>query len=98
MEIQNIDKKLAVDFIQSYHYSQIMPRLTKYYLGFYDSNKLCGVVTLGWGTQPLQTIKKIFPNHNLSTKDYLEIGKMCFLPEKNNTRNFGSQVCSMLKC
>lgn len=94
--IKNIDKEIAVDFVQKYHYSQIMPRLTKYYLGFYENNLLCGVVTLGWGTQPLQTIKKLFYKHDLKTEDYLEIGKMCFLPEKNNTQNFGSIVCSML--
>lgn len=96
IEIKQIEKDLAVDFVQKYHYSQIMPRLTKYYLGFYENDILCGVVTLGWGTQPLQTIKKIFYNDDLKTENYLEIGKMCFLPSKNNTRNFGSKVCSML--
>ena len=69
MEIKQINKDLAVSFVKSYHYSKIMPRLTKYYLGFYENDELCGVVTLGWGTQPLQTIKKIFYNHNLKTED-----------------------------
>lgn len=96
MKIKQIEKETAVDFVRKYHYSKIMPRLTKYYLGFYEKEKLCGVVTLGWGTQPLQTIKKIFYKHSLVTNDYLEIGKMCFLPEYNNTSYFGSKVCSML--
>ena len=96
MEIKQINKDLAVSFVKLYHYSKIMPRLTKYYLGFYEDDELCGVVTLGWGTQPLQTIKKIFYNHNLKTEDYFEIGKMCFLPKYNNNKNFGSRVCSML--
>lgn len=72
-----------------------MPKLTKKYLGFYEQNELVGVVTLGWGTQPTGTIKKIFYNHNFKTNDYLEIGKMCFLPDKNKT-NFGSKSISIL--
>ena len=95
--VKEIPKDIAVDFVKTYHYSQIMPRLTKYYLGFYEDNVLCGVVTLGWGTQPLQTIRKIFYKDDLKSSDYLEIGKMCFLPIKNNTQNFGSKVCSILK-
>lgn len=96
MLIREIDKEIAISFIRTYHYSKIMPRLTKYYLGFYEGEKLCGVVTLGWGTQPLQTIKKLFNKHEMKTQDYLEIGKMCFLPECNETRSFGSRVCSKL--
>ena len=87
---------MAVEFIQKYHYSKILPRITKYYLGFYLDDRLCGVVTLGWGTQPLQTIKKIFYKHQLVTKDYFEIGKMCFSPEFNGDKNFGSIVISKL--
>jgi hypothetical protein len=94
--IKQIDKEKAVNFVKKYHYSKIMPRLTKYYLGFYKEDKLCGVMTLGWGTQPLQTIRKIFYNHELNTEDYLEIGRMCFLPEYNNTKYFGSKACSVL--
>jgi hypothetical protein len=96
LHIKEIDKDLAVDFVREYHYSKIMPRLTKYYLGFYEQERLCGVVTLGWGTQPLQTIKKLFYKHDVKTQDYLEIGKMCFLPIHNNTKSFGSQVCALL--
>ena len=96
LEIKEIDKEQAVRFIRRYHYSKIMPRLTKYYLGFFKGEELCGVVTLGWGTQPLQTIKKVFYKHDLVTKDYLEIGKMCFSPKYNYTEYFGSTVCSML--
>lgn len=96
MIIREIDKDVAVTFIKKYHYSKIMPRLTKYYLGFYEEDELCGVVTLGWGTQPLQTIKKLFYNHNLESVDYLEIGKMCFTPKMNGNKNFGSRVCSAL--
>lgn len=96
MTLREIDKTEAIEFVRRYHYSKIMPRLTKFYLGFYEADRLCGVVTLGWGTQPLQTIKKLFHKHDVKTQDYLEIGKMCFIPELNDTRFFGSQVCSAL--
>lgn len=90
-----IEPELAISFIQKYHYSKILPRLTKHYLGMFTESKLCGVVTLGWGTQPLKTIQKLFPNYNFNTSHYLEIGKMCFLPEFNNS-NYGSQALSVL--
>lgn len=93
--IKEMNKDEATLFIQKYHYSKILPRLTKHWLGFYENNKLVGVLTLGWGTQPLQTIKKLFPTEDLVTNDYIEIGKMCFLPGKNNS-NFGSQAMSLL--
>jgi hypothetical protein len=73
-----------------------MPRLTKEYLGFYEDDGLVGVVTLGWGTQPLQTIRKLFPDTDLVTKDYYEIGKMCFSPMFNNNNQTGSQIISTL--
>ena len=95
MYIKEIDKDFAIKFVQTYHYSQIMPRLTKYWLGLFNGDVLCGVVTLGWGTQPLQTIKKLFPGQDFITSDYLEIGKMCFLPQFNNS-NFGSMALSLL--
>jgi len=95
MRLVEIHKNVAVPFIQSYHYSKILPRLTKKYIGYYEDDKLVGVVTLGWGTQPLQTIKKIFYKHTFETKDYYEIGKMCFHPDKNGG-NFGSQAISLL--
>jgi hypothetical protein len=93
--VKEISKKTAIDFIHTYHYSKILPRLTKFYLGYFEENVLVGVVTLGWGTQPLQTIKKIFYNHDMVTTDYYEIGKMCFLPEKNGG-NFGSLAMKLL--
>lgn len=95
--INEIAKEIGVDFVQRYHYSKILPRLTKHYLGLFIDNELAGVIMLGWGTQPLQTIKKIFYKHDLITTDYIEIGKMCFLPKYNGTQNFGSQAIKALK-
>lgn len=84
MEIIEIDKHTAINFVHQYHYSKILPRLTKYYLGIYENDELQGVFTLGWGTQPLHTIKKIFYKHDMVSENYIEIGKMCFLPKCNN--------------
>lgn len=95
LQIKHIDKKIAIDFIHKYHYSKILPRLTKHYLGYFEDDILVGVVTLGWGTQPLQTTKKILYNHDVVTTDYYEIGKMCFLPQKNGS-NFGSTAMKLL--
>lgn len=94
--ITEIDKDVAVEFIKKYHYSKIMPRLTRHYLGYHIDGRLVAVVTLGWGTQPLQTINKLFRGEGFKTEDYLEIGKMCIVPDLNNTKHFGSQLCSAL--
>ena len=70
--IEEIPKAEAIDFIQARLYSKVMPRLTKHFLGAYNEDELAGVITLGWGTQPLQTIRKLFPP--LVTQAYYEIG------------------------
>ena len=66
--IKEVDKFTATEFIQSLHYSKIMPRLTKHYLGCFLVDELVGVLTLGWGTQPKATINKLFTG--LDTSDY----------------------------
>lgn len=97
IEVEEISKELAVAVVHKYHYSKILPRLTKHYLGLFENGELMGVVTLGWGTQPLQTIKKLFPEEkNIVTNDYIEIGKMCFLPKKNQDSQFGSRAMSAI--
>ena len=88
--IQELDARTAVDFIQARHYSKVMPRLTKHYLGIYDGDILAGVLTLGWGTQPYNTIHKLFPS--LESKDYYEIGKMCM--DDEYPRNSETQMLS----
>jgi hypothetical protein len=67
-----------------------MPSITKHYLGFYVDDILKGVLTLGWGTQPRQTINKMFPG--LGSSDYYEIGKMCM--DDDMPRNSESQMLS----
>lgn len=83
-----ITKYEATEFIQKFHYSPVMPTATKHYLGFFIDDKLKGVITLGWGTQPRQTINKMFPG--LESKDYFEIGKMCM--DEDMPRNSESQM------
>ena len=94
--VNEIEKDVVIDFVQKYHYSKILPRLTKHYLGVFDGDAMIGAITLGWGTQPLQTIKKLFPDHNYKTEDYIEIGKMCFAPHVNNDSFSGSKIMSLL--
>jgi len=92
--IEIISKEQFVQMVYKYHYSKVLPKLTKIYLG---DSKLNAVVSLGWGVRPLHTIKKLFPS--LKTKDYLEIGKMCLNDDspKNSESMFISQIIKWLK-
>ena len=90
--IKEIDKKLALDMVKSYHYSNALPSINKHFVGFYLGDELVGVVTLGWGTRPLHTIRRLFPS--LETTDYYEIGRMCMTEEM--PRNSESQMLSQL--
>ena len=38
MRLVEIHKNVAIPFIQQYHYSKILPRLTKKYVGFYNED------------------------------------------------------------
>lgn len=92
-DIREIQKVDAVGFVHQHHYSPIIPRCTSHWLGGFLDGKLVAVMTLGWGTQPKQTIKKLFPE--CDTKDYFEIGKMCVLDEL--PRNTETQFISAVK-
>ena len=89
-KVYDISRFRATEFVQKYHYSPVMPKLTKHFLGFFLDGELRGVLTLGWGTQPRQTINKMFPG--LESKDYYEIGKMCM--DEDMPRNSESQMIS----
>lgn len=90
--IREIDKQTALDMIKHYHYSNTLPKINKHFIGFYLHGELVGVITLGYGTRPKHTIKRIFPS--LDTGDYLEIGRMCMTDEM--PRNSESQMISQL--
>ena len=96
-EIKEISRYHSTELIQTYHYSKVMPRLTKHFLGCFLKDELVGVLTLGWGTQPKATIAKLFDG--LDTKDYYEIGKMCMKPEmpKNSESQMLSGVINWMK-
>ena len=91
-EIKEIEKQTALEMIQKYHYSNTLPKLNKYFVGFFHQGELVGVVTLGWGTRPKHTIQRIFPS--LDANDYLEIGRMCMTEDM--PRNSESQMLSQL--
>jgi hypothetical protein len=59
-EVKLTNKAIATEFVQKYHYSPVMPAITKHYLGFYSESELKGVLTLGWGTKPRHTFNKMF--------------------------------------
>jgi len=101
-KIKKVDWRVATLFVQQRHYSAVMPKLTKHYLGAYVNDELVGVLTLGWGTKPRHTFGKIFPKVGILEKNketeefehdindwYYEIGKMCMKPEmpKNSELN-----------
>ena len=104
--VEKIHKVEAIELIQKYHYSPVMPGITKYYLGLFLNNKLKGVLTLGWGTKPRHTFNKMFPEVGvLDTDDndeflhdindwYYEIGKMCLSDDLNKNKIAGSQMVS----
>ena len=70
-----VGRGLARVLIARCHYSNVMPRITRFCVGGWKDNRLVAVMTLGFGTRPRHTIEGMFPS--LSTEDYLEIGKLC---------------------
>jgi len=46
--IKNINRYDATEFVQTWHYSKVMPKLTKHFLGIYNEDIMVGVLTLGW--------------------------------------------------
>jgi len=67
-KIKEISKYEAAELVQTYHYSKVMPTLTKYFLGCFLEDELVGVLTLGWGTQPRHTFNKLFPQEEILKK------------------------------
>ncbi len=77
-EVKPISKREFSEMVYRFHYSKVLPKLTKLFLGGFEDGELVAVMSLGWGVRPLHTIRRLFPS--LTTKDYYEIGKMC-LPD-----------------
>ncbi|KKN58793.1 hypothetical protein LCGC14_0548880 [marine sediment metagenome] len=95
--IDYISKNEAISLVQKYHYSKVMPRITKYCIGGFKNNELVAICTLGYGVRPLHTIRKCFPD--LTSKDYLEIGKLCVTDAmpKNTESYFIARIVKLIK-
>lgn len=97
MEIREVSRLDAMFIINKFHYSKVLPKLNKLFIGGFINGKQIAVMTLGWGVQPKATIKKIFPS--LDTKDYFEIGKLCLdecMP-RNSESEFISKCLNYIK-
>lgn len=95
--VDYISRKQALTLVAKFHYSKVMPRINKFYIGGFKDEKLVGIFTLGWGVRPLHTIKKLFPS--LSVENYFECGKLCMdesMP-KNSESNFIAKVIKLIK-
>lgn len=97
-EIKEVSREVATELVQANHYSPVMPKLTKHWLGVFREENLVGAITLGWGTKPLHTIQKVV-NKDMTSDDYYEIGKMCMLDTepRNSETQMLSQVVSWIK-
>lgn len=96
-KVKTINKDLALEMVKKYHYSNTLPKINKVFLGFYLENEIVGMLSLGYGTRPLHTLKNMFPT--LEVKNYLEIGRMCMTEEmpKNSESQMISKTVSWLK-
>jgi GR25 family glycosyltransferase involved in LPS biosynthesis len=95
--IRKIGKKDASEFVAAHHYRKTMPKLNRFYYGGFFGDRLVAIITFGFGTQPMATIKTMFPS--LGTKDYLEVGRLCLIDElpRNSESNFMSRVFQELE-
>jgi len=95
--VEFVSYNSAVSIIMKFHYSKVMPKITKFCIGGYIHNELVAVCTLGYGVRPFHTIKKIFPS--LGVKDYLEIGKLCLSDNcpRNTESYFISRIIKIIK-
>jgi hypothetical protein len=100
-DVREISRQQMQEFVNKWHYSCVMPRQTKLYLGGVRQDDISGdikaAISFGWGSRPLHTIRKLFPS--LTTKDYLDIGKMCMEDNepKNSESMFLAQAIKILK-
>ena len=61
-DVKVVNKQVALDMVKKYHYSNTLPKINKVFLGFFMNDEIVGLVTLGYGTRPLHTIKKNISN------------------------------------
>lgn len=75
MVVDIINRASADEFVRLHHYAVTPAPITQISIGLFVGNSLLGVSTWGYGTRPLHTIRKLFPD--LTSKDYLELGRLC---------------------
>jgi len=96
-EVKAITNRRAMEIINQWHYSKVMPRITKLCIGGFKDGELVAACTLGYGVRPKHTIKKMFPF--LTVQDYLEIGKLCVSDDmpRNTESYFISRIIKIIK-
>jgi hypothetical protein len=96
-EIRPISQLEAKQVIAKWHYSKVMPRITKMCFGGFVGNDLMAACTLGYGVRPLHTLKLAFPD--LEVPDYLEIGKLCLSDDMpaNSESYFMARMLGLIK-
>jgi hypothetical protein len=74
-----------------------LPRINKVFIGGFIDGELMAVMTLGYGTRPLHTIKIMFPT--LEVENYFEIGKLCVAEEmpRNTESEFIAKCIRYIK-
>ena len=97
MELKIISTREMSDFVERWHYSRSMPRLTKVCVGEFRGSALVSAISFGWGSRPLHTIRALFPS--LTTADYFEIGRMCLddAEPRNSESAFIAQAGAWLR-
>lgn len=95
--IREISIEPSRRLLVEYHYRKLFPRINKAFLGGFIEDELVGFMSLGYGTQPKNTIKKMFPS--LDVADYFEIGRLCMIEQmpKNSESHFISQCITFIK-
>ena len=83
--------------IQKHHYQKTLAPINVRFYGLFRDGHHIGVITFGYGTRPLHTIRNLFPS--LRAPDYLEIGRMCVLDSepRNTETQFLRMAESMLR-
>jgi hypothetical protein len=96
--LEEIELRVAAEFVLNHHYSKVMPKQTKLVLGAFKGKGglLVGVITFGWGVRPQDTLRALFPSLDTGpgfAKQYLEIGKMCV--HNSEPKNTESRLLSL---
>ena len=96
MIIKEIERDVAISFIEQTHYSKTIPLFTDKFIGGFIDEKLLIVCTLGRSTHLFLTLDKILPQMRYCKDDYREIGKICISNKLRNNSKSASMFLSRL--